>query len=45
VTGGWDLAAASDQQIVAWAQDGLEVAFRELVRRYQRCSLPDGPRP
>jgi RNA polymerase sigma-70 factor (ECF subfamily) len=36
VTGGWDLAAASDQQIVAWAQDGHEVAFRELVRRYQR---------
>ncbi len=33
---GWDLAAASDQQIVAWAQDGAEVAFRELVRRYQR---------
>jgi len=36
VTGGWDLAAASDQQIVAWAQDGAELAFRELVRRYQR---------
>jgi RNA polymerase sigma-70 factor (ECF subfamily) len=36
VTGGWDLATASDQQIVAWAQDGHEVAFRELVRRYQR---------
>jgi len=36
VTGGWDLAAASDQQIVAWAQDGEEFAFRELVRRYQR---------
>jgi len=36
VTGGWDLAAASDQQIVVWAQDGQEVAFRELVRRYQR---------
>jgi RNA polymerase sigma-70 factor, ECF subfamily len=35
-TGGWDLAAASDQQIVAWAQDGAESAFRELVRRYQR---------
>lgn len=33
---GWDLAAASDQQIVAWAQDGTELAFRELVRRYQR---------
>ena len=36
VSGGWDLAAASDQQIVAWAQDGAEAAFRELVRRYQR---------
>jgi RNA polymerase sigma-70 factor (ECF subfamily) len=36
VTGGWDLAAASDQQIVVWAQDGAETAFRELVRRYQR---------
>jgi RNA polymerase sigma-70 factor (ECF subfamily) len=34
--GGWDLAAASDQQVVAWAQDGAEAAFRELVRRYQR---------
>jgi RNA polymerase sigma-70 factor (ECF subfamily) len=36
VSGEWDLAAASDQQIVAWAQDGAEAAFRELVRRYQR---------
>ena len=36
MTGGWDLAAASDQQIVAWAQEGHELAFRELVRRYQR---------
>lgn len=36
VSGAWDLAAASDQQIVAWAQDGAEAAFRELVRRYQR---------
>ena len=36
MTGGWDLAAASDQQIVVWAQDGQEIAFRELVRRYQR---------
>jgi RNA polymerase sigma-70 factor (ECF subfamily) len=31
-----DLAAASDRQIVSWAQDGAEAAFRELVRRYQR---------
>lgn len=36
VSGQWDLAAASDRQIVAWAQDGTEAAFRELVRRYQR---------
>jgi RNA polymerase sigma-70 factor (ECF subfamily) len=36
VTGGWDLSVASDQQIVAWAQEGEEAAFRELVRRYQR---------
>jgi RNA polymerase sigma-70 factor (ECF subfamily) len=36
VSGDWDLAAASDRQIVAWAQDGAEAAFRELVRRYQR---------
>jgi RNA polymerase sigma-70 factor (ECF subfamily) len=36
VSDGWDLAAASDQQIVAWAQEGAEPAFRELVRRYQR---------
>jgi len=36
VSDGWDLAAASDQQIVSWAQEGEETAFRELVRRYQR---------
>jgi RNA polymerase sigma-70 factor (ECF subfamily) len=36
VSGPGELALASDQQIVAWAQDGDEPAFRELVRRYQR---------
>jgi RNA polymerase sigma-70 factor (ECF subfamily) len=32
----WDLSVASDQDIVVWAQDGEEAAFRELIRRYQR---------
>ncbi len=36
MTGSWDLERASDRQVVAWAQDGDEAAFRELVRRYQR---------
>src|SRR5215813_514102 len=31
-----NLAGASDQQIVEWAKDGHESAFRELVRRYER---------
>lgn len=31
-----DLAGASDQQIVAWANAGREEAFREIVRRYER---------
>jgi RNA polymerase sigma-70 factor (ECF subfamily) len=31
-----NLAGASDQQIVEWAKDGHEPAFRELVRRYER---------
>ena len=30
------LTTASDQQVVAWAKDGHEAAFRELVRRYER---------
>src|SRR5258705_4230320 len=30
------LSDASDQQIVAWAKQGHEAAFRELVRRYER---------
>jgi RNA polymerase sigma-70 factor (ECF subfamily) len=36
MTGGWDLSVATDQDIVVWAQDGNELAFRELVRRYER---------
>lgn len=31
-----DLAAASDQEIVALAREGHEVAYRELIRRYER---------
>ena len=31
-----NLAGASDQQVVEWAKDGNEPAFRELVRRYER---------
>src|SRR5256885_14730300 len=31
-----NLKGASDQQIVAWAKQGYETAFRELVRRYER---------
>ncbi len=30
------LTGASDQQVVAWAKEGHEAAFRELVRRYER---------
>jgi RNA polymerase sigma-70 factor (ECF subfamily) len=36
VTAPWNLALAADQQVVTWAQDGDESAFRELIRRYQR---------
>jgi RNA polymerase sigma-70 factor (ECF subfamily) len=36
VTAPWNLSLAADQQVVAWAQDGNEAAFRELIRRYQR---------
>jgi RNA polymerase sigma-70 factor (ECF subfamily) len=32
----WDPSLASDQDMVVWAQEGSEAAFRELVRRYQR---------
>ena len=31
-----DLTAATDQQVVGWARDGVEVAYRELLRRYER---------
>ena len=31
-----DLAARSDQDIVAWALEGAETAYRELLRRYER---------
>jgi RNA polymerase sigma-70 factor, ECF subfamily len=31
-----NLAGASDQQVVEWAKDGHDPAFRELVRRYER---------
>lgn len=31
-----DLVTFPDQEIVAWAQDGHEGAYRELIRRYQR---------
>lgn len=31
-----NLTSASDQEVVAWAKQGHEPAFRELVRRYER---------
>src|ERR1700741_2371684 len=31
-----NLTGASDQEVVAWAKQGHEAAFRELVRRYER---------
>src|SRR2546426_5842658 len=31
-----NLTGASDPEVVAWAQQGQEAAFRELVRRYER---------
>jgi RNA polymerase sigma-70 factor (ECF subfamily) len=31
-----DVTTVSDRQIVAWATDGYEGAYRELIRRYQR---------
>ncbi|MBI3981484.1 MAG: sigma-70 family RNA polymerase sigma factor [Gemmatimonadetes bacterium] len=30
-----DLSAASDQEVVAWARQGREEAYRERLRRYQ----------
>src|SRR2546426_2398634 len=31
-----NLTGASDPEVVAWAKQGQEAAFRELVRRYER---------
>lgn len=31
-----EIGAATDQEIVAWALDGAESAYRELLRRYER---------
>src|SRR5213079_863933 len=31
-----NLTGASDPEVVAWAKQGREAAFRELVRRYER---------
>src|SRR5438876_8821453 len=31
-----NLTGASDQEVIAWAKQGYETAFRELVRRYER---------
>jgi RNA polymerase sigma-70 factor (ECF subfamily) len=31
-----DLASATDQDVVVWACEGYEAAYRELVRRYER---------
>src|SRR3989449_1828925 len=31
-----NLTGASDPEVVAWAKQGHEAAFRELVRRYER---------
>jgi RNA polymerase sigma-70 factor (ECF subfamily) len=31
-----DLSTATDQEVVEQARDGLEAAYRELIRRYQR---------
>jgi len=31
-----ELSAATDQEVVAWAREGHESAYRELVHRYER---------
>ncbi len=31
-----ELANATDQEVVAWALEGLEAAYQELISRYQR---------
>jgi RNA polymerase sigma-70 factor (ECF subfamily) len=33
-----DPSAASDQDLVAWASQGREAGYRELVRRHQRSA-------
>ena len=33
------LVTATDQEVVQWAREGQERAYRELVRRYQRPIL------
>ncbi len=32
----FDPSLASDQDVVAWARDGADAAYRELLRRYER---------
>ena len=36
---GTEITSVSDQQVVAWAAEGHEAAYRELIRRYQRPVL------
>lgn len=36
MTSAVDLSNATDQDVVVWAREGHEAAYRELVRRYQR---------
>lgn len=36
MTAPYELSHVSDADVVAWAQEGHESAFRELIRRYQR---------
>lgn len=31
-----EMSTATDQEVVEWARQGHERAYRELVRRYQR---------
>src|SRR2546421_12986403 len=31
-----DLSSATDQEVIRWAREGHERAYRELVRRYER---------
>jgi RNA polymerase sigma-70 factor (ECF subfamily) len=36
MTAGSELQTATDQEVVAWAHEGVEAAYRELLRRYER---------